>query len=96
MKHLRLSEINLDRCPEGLGQLDKLESLDLSSNRIGILDPSTGSLFKLKTLDIRGNSIEVWGAWRAEIVLLVTKGCAIDNNDFANAFAGIAVYRDVP
>lgn len=59
MRHLRLKGVGLDQCPEGLGQLDKLETLDLSENRIDTLDPGAAKLFKLKKLDLRGNSIKV-------------------------------------
>ncbi|CAM9211411.1 unnamed protein product, partial [Ectocarpus fasciculatus] len=37
MKHLRLRGVDLDRCPEGIGHLNKLESLDFSENRIDTL-----------------------------------------------------------
>lgn len=39
--------------------MDKLETLDLSENRIDILDPSASKLFKLKKLDLKGNAIKV-------------------------------------
>lgn len=59
MKHLRMRGVGLEKCPEGLGQLDKLEALDLAENHIDTLDPGMAKLFKLKTLDLRGNSIKV-------------------------------------
>lgn len=51
--------MDLEQCPEGLGELDKLETLDLSENRIETLDGTMASLFKLKKLNIRGNRIKV-------------------------------------
>lgn len=71
MKHLRLKGVGLDHCPEGLGQLDKLEALDLSDNRIDALDPGTAKLFKLTRLDLRGNSIKVYEVLYSYIPLLV-------------------------
>ncbi|CAN0397457.1 unnamed protein product, partial [Ectocarpus sp. 13 AM-2016] len=59
MKHLRLRGVDLDRCPEGIGHLNKLESLDFSENRIDTLDQSMAALFKLKKLGLRGNNIRV-------------------------------------
>lgn len=59
MRHLRLKDVGLDRCPEGIDHLNKLETLDLSDNRIDTLEQSTASLFKLKMLDLSGNNIPV-------------------------------------
>lgn len=59
MRHLRLKGVGLDQCPEGIERLNKLETLDLSDNRIGALEQSTASLFKLKKLDLSGNNIPV-------------------------------------
>lgn len=59
MKHLRLRGVDLDRCPEGIGHLNKLESLDFSENRIDTLDLSMAALFKLKKLGLKGNNIRV-------------------------------------
>lgn len=59
MKHLRLKGTGLEQCPEGIGQLNKLETLDLSANRIDNLDQSMAALFKLKLLDLRDNDIPV-------------------------------------
>lgn len=60
MKHLRLKGVGLDQCPEGIGRLNKLETLDLSDNRIDVLEQSTASLFKLTMLDLSANGIPVW------------------------------------
>lgn len=59
MKTLRLRETNLKRCPLGLGEMDKLEALDLADNRIQFLDRQMVNLFKLKTLELQGNRIQV-------------------------------------
>ncbi|CAN0438498.1 unnamed protein product, partial [Laminaria digitata] len=59
LRRLRLKGVGLEECPGGLGELDKLEALDLSENRIDALDPGMAKLFKLKTLNLRGNSIKV-------------------------------------
>lgn len=61
MKHLRLKDVGLDRCPEGLDQLNKLENLDLSDNSIDVFEQSAASLFKLKMLDLSDNNIPVRG-----------------------------------
>lgn len=54
-----MKAVGLHECPEGLGQMDKLETLDLSENRIDIFDSSASTLFKLKKLDLKGNRIKV-------------------------------------
>lgn len=59
MKHVRLSGAGLAGCPTGLGKVDKLETLDLSDNSIGVLDPASAGLFKLTTLKVRNNRITV-------------------------------------
>lgn len=59
MRHLRLKGVGLDQCPEGIGRLNKLETLDLSDNRIAAFEQSTASLFKLTLLDLSGNNIPV-------------------------------------
>lgn len=67
MKTLRLRETNLERCPLGLGEMDKLEELDLADNRIQILDRQMMNLFKLKTLELQGNRIQVGSSYREEL-----------------------------
>lgn len=59
MRHLRLKGVGLDRCPVGIDRLNKLETLDLSDNRIDALEQSSASLFKLKVLDLSSNNIPV-------------------------------------
>lgn len=59
MKHLRLKGVGLDRCPDGLDRLNKLENLDLSDNSITEFVQSATNLFKLKMLDLSGNNIPV-------------------------------------
>eukprot|EP00904_Undaria_pinnatifida_P013165 jgi/Undpi1/897/HiC_scaffold_10.g04361.m1 len=72
MKHLRMRGVGLEKCPEGLGQLDKLEALDLAENHIDTLDPGMAKLFKLKTLDLRGNSIKDLGHGVGNMMSLVS------------------------
>lgn len=59
MRHLRLKGVGLDKCPRGIERLNKLETLEMSDNRIEELEQSTASLFKLKLLDLSGNNIPV-------------------------------------
>lgn len=59
MEKLLLSGVNLDQCPAGLQQLNKLQILDLSENNISKLNSSTANLFKLRTLDLKGNKVKV-------------------------------------
>lgn len=54
-----MNGVGLERCPEGLGKMGTLEILDISNNKIPVLDQAAGTLFKLKVLDLKNNMIEV-------------------------------------
>lgn len=64
MKILRLSDVGLGQCPEGLGKMDKLEIVDFSGNELPVLDQAVAGLFKLKYMNIKGNRIQVRSAFK--------------------------------
>jgi hypothetical protein len=62
----------LTELPESLGQLTKLQTLDLSRNQLTTLPESLGQLTQLQTLDLSENQLTALPGWLGQLTQLQT------------------------